>query len=106
VLVTTWGGAAAATWNRHRAAVRSFAAWLDRPDLAEGLERRDPDRAPAPSRGAPAPRACSTSCSTGAPAADRCPDTGRTRLSYERAEYLFTRATGRDATLRLLRPRG
>ena len=49
------------------------------------------DRRPGPSR-TPA-------------AADRCPDTGRTRLSYERAEYLFTRATGRDATLRLLRRR-
>jgi hypothetical protein len=37
--------------------------------------------------------------------ADRCPDTGRTRLSYERAEYLFKRATGREATLRRLRVR-
>ncbi|GAA3941335.1 RNA polymerase sigma factor [Actinoplanes auranticolor] len=35
--------------------------------------------------------------------ADRCPDTGRGRLSYERAEYLFKQATG--ATLRMLRPR-
>jgi RNA polymerase sigma factor (sigma-70 family) len=177
VLVTTWGGAAAATWNRHRAAVRSFAAWLDRPDLAAGLERRDPDRAPAPPL---EPARVAALCDdptvpvreralwsllheSGAPvravlaldvddldrddrcagavtwrartarlldvllegrtrgpvfladrrpgparspaAADRCPDTGRTRLSYERAEYLFTRATGRDATLRLLRPR-
>ena len=177
VLVTTWGGAAAATWNRHRAAVRSFAAWLDRPDLAAGLERRDPDRVPAPPLD---PARVAALCDdpavpvreralwsllheSGAPvravlaldvddldrddrcagpvawrartarlldvllegrtrgpvfladrrpgpartpaAADRCPDTGRTRLSYERAEYLFTRATGRDATLRLLRPR-
>jgi hypothetical protein len=37
--------------------------------------------------------------------ADRCPDTGRTRLSYERAEYLFKRATGREVTLRRLRVR-
>ena len=36
-------------------------------------------------------------------AADRCPDTGRGRLSYERAEYLFKQATG--ATLRRLRAR-
>nr|WP_255440967.1 site-specific integrase [Actinoplanes sp. ATCC 53533] len=35
--------------------------------------------------------------------ADRCPETGRGRLSYERAEYLFKRATG--ATLRRLKPR-
>jgi hypothetical protein len=27
-------------------------------------------------------------------AADLCPDTGRGRLSYERAEYLFKQATG------------
>jgi hypothetical protein len=27
------------------------------------------------------------------PATDRCPETGRQRLSYERAEYLFKRAT-------------
>ncbi len=36
-------------------------------------------------------------------AADRCPDTGRGRLSYERAEYLFKQATG--ATLHQLKPR-
>jgi RNA polymerase sigma factor (sigma-70 family) len=34
---------------------------------------------------------------------DRCPETGRGRLSYERAEYLFKQATG--ATLRQLKPR-
>jgi len=34
--------------------------------------------------------------------ADLCPDTGRRRLSYERAEYLFKRATGH--TLRHLKP--
>ena len=37
-------------------------------------------------------------------AADRCPETGRRRLSYERAEYLFKRATGH--TLRQLRAAG
>ena len=37
------------------------------------------------------------------PEADRCPETGRARLSYERAEYLFKNATG--ATLRQLKPR-
>jgi hypothetical protein len=41
--------------------------------------------------------------------ADRCPDTGRQRLSYERAEYLFKQATrildpsGQGFTLRQLR---
>jgi integrase len=34
---------------------------------------------------------------------DLCPDTGRGRLSYERAEYLFKRATG--ATLGQLKAR-
>jgi integrase len=34
--------------------------------------------------------------------ADRCPETGRSRLSYERAEYLFKQATG--TTLRHLKP--
>ena len=33
---------------------------------------------------------------------DRCPETGRGRLSYERAEYLFKQATG--ATLHQLKP--
>ncbi|MBE1490493.1 sigma-70 family RNA polymerase sigma factor [Plantactinospora soyae] len=43
--------------------------------------------------------------------ADRCPETGRGRLSYERAEYLFKQATkpldptGHGYTLRQLRPR-
>jgi RNA polymerase sigma factor (sigma-70 family) len=36
--------------------------------------------------------------------ADRCPHTGRARLSYERAEYLFKQATGH--TLRSLRAPG
>jgi predicted RNA polymerase sigma factor len=47
------------------------------------------DRRPAPAR-RPA-------------AADLCPDTGRRRLSYERAEYLFKKATGHH--LGQLRPR-
>ncbi|MGY0231915.1 site-specific integrase [Longispora urticae] len=44
------------------------------------------------------------------PAADVCPETGRTRLSYPRAEFLFKRATreldptGGGYTLRQLRP--
>ncbi|MDT7725706.1 MAG: hypothetical protein QOI21_2282 [Actinomycetota bacterium] len=45
------------------------------------------------------------------PAADLCPETGRGRLSYERAEYLFKQATrpldpaGEGFTLRQLKPR-
>jgi RNA polymerase sigma factor (sigma-70 family) len=31
---TAWGGAAAATWNRHRAAIRSFGVWASLDDLA------------------------------------------------------------------------
>ena len=174
VFETAWGSAAAATWNRHRAAVRSFGAWASlgdlsvnrraetrtkaspigmdeveelcgRPDLrlrdralwrllhesAAGVstvlslnveeldlaERRArgvswlagtarllpelvagrtrgplflADRRPAPARPV-------------APA-DLCPETGRRRLSYERAEYLFKQATGGRYTLRQLKP--
>lgn len=86
-------------------------AWTDRgwvnwrsgtaallPALAEGRTRGPlfrTDRRPGPGRAA-------------APA-DVCPDTGRGRLSYERAEYLFKRATraldpaGNGFTLRQLR---
>jgi hypothetical protein len=45
------------------------------------------------------------------PAADLGPETGRGRLSYERAEYLFKQATrpldpaGEGFTLRQLKPR-
>ncbi|WP_097968272.1 sigma-70 family RNA polymerase sigma factor [Streptomyces sp. or20] len=37
---TAWGDAAAATWNRHRSAARSFILWASLGDLAAGLERR------------------------------------------------------------------
>lgn len=186
VFATTWGEAAARTWNRHRSAVRSFGAWASLDHLATGLDRRaEPrprtasitppqlealwnrpdlpvrertlwrllheseatvaavlslnvenldledrrartgdtwvswrsetarllphlvagrtrgplflaDRRPGPSR-TPA-------------AADLCPETGRRRLSYERAEYLFKQATkpldptGNGYTLRQLKP--
>jgi hypothetical protein len=80
--------------------------------------------------GGPAPPACCPTWWPGAPGArcswrsaaqrspvpsraladaDRCPDTGRRRLSYERAEYLFKQATrsldpdGHGYTLRRLR---
>jgi RNA polymerase sigma factor (sigma-70 family) len=173
VCTTAWGSAGAATWNRHRSALRSFAAWSSRPELAESIPRRaalSPARAPVPVPGAiwddarfsvrertlwrmlsesgaavsavlaldvenldlddrraragrrwiswrsgtaqllpsliagrtagplfltdrrPAPGAV----------ADRCPHTGRARLSYERAEYLFKRASG-GRTLSCLR---
>jgi RNA polymerase sigma factor (sigma-70 family) len=183
---TAWGDSAAATWNRHRAAIRSFGAWASLDDLASGLDRRAEtrprassieqaqiealcgrpdlrlrertlwrllhesaaavrtvlslnveqldlddrrahiggtwvnwragtaqllpdlvagrtsgplflaDRRPAPARPA-APK-------------DLCPQTGRRRLSYERAEYLFKQATkaidptGDGYTLRQLKP--
>jgi integrase len=68
--------------------------WGDRtaarlPELIAGRTRGPlflSDRRPAPAR-RPRP-------------VDLCPDTGRRRLSYERAEYLFKQATGR--TLRSL----
>ncbi|MEV8631603.1 sigma-70 family RNA polymerase sigma factor [Streptosporangium sp. NPDC051023] len=70
------------------------------PDLVAGRSRGPlflADRRPGPSR---------------MPSrADLCPETGRGRLSYERAEYLFKQATrsldpaGNGYTLRQLRPR-
>jgi predicted RNA polymerase sigma factor len=72
---------------------RSGITWGDRtaallPSLT-GNRIRGPlflsDRRPAPARTPPA--------------ADLCPDTGRRRLSYERAEYLFKKATGHSLGL-------
>ncbi|MCF2529282.1 DUF6596 domain-containing protein [Yinghuangia soli] len=40
VFRTAWGSAAAATWNRHRAAVGSFGAWAEVPHLDARLVRR------------------------------------------------------------------
>ncbi|MFI5845275.1 site-specific integrase [Catenuloplanes sp. NPDC051500] len=163
---TAWGDAAPATWNRHRAALRSFATWAGAPALAAGLERRDDTRPPAAptsrdtllalrdhplrdrtlwlllhesgapvhtvlgldvqdldldDRHAPGRQVTWRSATarllpdligartrgplfltdrrpgpsrTPADPADLCPDTGRRRLSYERAEYLCKRATG------------
>ncbi|MFC5065443.1 DUF6596 domain-containing protein [Actinomycetospora atypica] len=160
VVTTTWGATSAATWNRHRAAVRSFAAWLSRPDLAAGL----PGRTVSPRVSTPAPEVpdgppreralwallaesggtvtdalaldvpdlgglrCSPRTTalltdlvgnrTAGPvflserrpgptrtpgARDLCPHTGRRRLSYERAEYLFKRASGGSTLGRLRR---
>ncbi|BCJ27707.1 sigma-70 family RNA polymerase sigma factor [Actinocatenispora sera] len=181
VFAVAWGTAAARTWNRHRAAVRSFGAWVGRSGLDVGLDRRaepaerteplpaadlaalcarpdvalreralwlllaesgapvgtvlglDVDDLDLPNRRARGDRGWLT-WGTGsaavlpelvagrrrgplfrsdrrpAPArrpadADLCPDTGRRRLSYERAEYLFKRASG-GRTLRQLRTRG
>ncbi|MFI5530609.1 hypothetical protein ACIA8O_18920 [Kitasatospora sp. NPDC051853] len=186
VFATAWGTAAARTWNRHRAAVRSFALWAGLPglagELATALERR---AEPGPrAAGAVSPARLDALCAlpgtsvrervlwrllheSGAgvkavlaldvedldledrrarsgdgrrstiswrsgtarllpellagrtrgplfltdrrpgparlPAADLCPDTGRARLSYERAEYLFKRASG-GLTLGRLKP--
>ncbi|MFI6528700.1 DUF6596 domain-containing protein [Streptomyces uncialis] len=50
VFTTAWGEASPATWNRHRSALRSFAAWagLD-DDPAAGLTRRTPTAFRTPS---------------------------------------------------------
>ena len=185
VFTTAWPAAAARTWNRHRAAIRSFGAWAGLPDLDAGLTRRNDVTPPTPAipsalldqlwstlevplrervlwlllheSGALVGavlaldvdaldlddrRAIGTRVSwrartarllpdliadrthgplfltdrrpgpfrTVAPA-DRCPRTGRGRLSYERAEYLFKQHTrtldpsGADYTLRQLRIR-
>ncbi|APE25740.1 MULTISPECIES: RNA polymerase sigma factor [Streptomyces] len=187
VFAASWGGAAAGTWNRHRAAVRSFGAWASLDGLAAGLERRagtrarvralDPeelgalwgrtdlplrertlwrllhesaagvkavlaldvedldldDRRVRPDRGRVSWRSGAAAllpellagrtrgpvflsdrrpgpARTPGPA-DLCPETGRRRLSYERAEYLFKAATRsldpahEGWTLRQLKPR-
>lgn len=166
---TAWAGAAPATWNRHRAALRSFTAWAGIDGAAHGIARRAAPittarrsitdtqldavwRLPAALRERTLWRLLHESGGaisavlgldvedldltdrrawTGrtwvswrsasaallpqlidgrgrgpvflaerrpGPArardpADRCPITGRTRLSYERAEYLFKQAT-------------
>ena len=180
VFATAWSTAAPRTWNRHRAAIRSFGAWASLPDLSADLERRAaPPTTPGPldltlpdaplrertlwqllresgakvraalalniqdldlnDRRAPTPDGWVTWRSgtaallpllladrtegpvfladrrpgparTPAPA-DLCPSTGRGRLSYERAEYLFKQATkpldsaGNGYTLSRLKPR-
>ncbi|MFB9907649.1 sigma-70 family RNA polymerase sigma factor [Allokutzneria oryzae] len=187
VFATAWGEAAAATWNRHRSAVRSFGVWAAVDHLAAGLDRRTGSRSTTETISAPlldalwrrtdlplrertlwrllheSAAAVTTALSLNVedldlddrralvggvwvgwrsetarllhhlvagrrrgpvfladrrpgpsrrPAeADLCPETGRRRLSYERAEYLFKQATksldpaGNGYTLRQLKPR-
>ncbi|SDN28006.1 sigma-70 family RNA polymerase sigma factor [Allokutzneria albata] len=84
--------------NRRARVGRTWVRWRSRtaaalPRLVAGRSRGPvflSDRRPGPAR-TPAE-------------ADLCPETGRRRLSYERAEYLFKQATG--FTLRRLRPSG
>ncbi|MFC5825299.1 sigma-70 family RNA polymerase sigma factor [Nonomuraea insulae] len=168
VFAVAWGTAAPKTWNRHRAAVRSFSTWASVADLSAKLDRKPENRERRPAidgthlealwrhpslrertfwrllheSGAAARTALSLNVedldlegrrarvaagwiSWGretadllaelvaarargplfradrrpAPArmpapADLCPETGRGRLSYERAEYLFKQVTG------------
>lgn len=91
--------------DRRARAGRTWVTWRSRtarllPDLIAGRTSGPlflSDRRPGPAR-TPAP-------------ADLCPHTGRRRLSYERAEYLFKQATrhldpaGNGYTLRRLKPR-
>nr|WP_245657858.1 site-specific integrase [Herbidospora mongoliensis] len=168
VVTTAWGDAAARTWNRHLAAIGSFATWAELPGLTGDLARRaEPPSARRPvvppehpglslreralwsllyESSAPISRVLALNVDDldlddrrarngvswrsrtarllpelvgdrtrgplflsdrrPAPARrpaddDLCPHTGRRRLSYERAEYLFKQATGH--TLRDLR---
>lgn len=168
VFAVAWGTAAPKTWNRHRAAVRSFSSWAAVEDLSAELDRKRESRERRPAlsgpdlealwrhpslrertlwrllyeSGASAKAALSLDIEDldltarrgrtrsgwiawgdgaaallaelvagrtrgplfladrrPAPArmpkpADLCQDTGRGRLSYERAEYLFKQATG------------
>jgi RNA polymerase sigma factor (sigma-70 family) len=166
VATTTWDAVSPATWNRHRAAIRSFGAWLGRPGLGATIAGRTPAARPpvpvptvpdgalreralwalladsgatvtavlgldvddldlagrraGPVRFSPATAGLLRALvgrrtrgplflsarrpgPTRTPGArDLCPHTGRRRLSYERAEYLFKRASG-GSTLRSLR---
>lgn len=47
VFELAWAHAAPATWNRHRSALRTFADWVAREDLAAHLSRRTQLRTPA-----------------------------------------------------------
>ncbi|NUR91310.1 MAG: RNA polymerase subunit sigma, partial [Nonomuraea sp.] len=155
VFAAAWSTAAPRTWNRHRAAVRSFSTWAEIDDLSAELPREHDDRTTRPpvddrtlaelwrhpslrertlwrlvhesgasaatvlaldvedlsawGRGAATLAAELVAGRTRGPLfladrrpvpsratdpADLCPDTGRRRLSYERAEYLFKRASG------------
>ncbi len=64
-----WDACAAATWNRHLAAVRSFAESASAPHLAAALNRRAP--APDPDRRAPAPFPAAAAQRTSPPLAGR-----------------------------------
>ncbi|MEV4894161.1 sigma-70 family RNA polymerase sigma factor [Nonomuraea sp. NPDC055795] len=57
VFALAWGTAAPKTWNRHRAAVRSFSAWAAIPDLSTDLERRTESRERRPAMDGPGLRA-------------------------------------------------
>ena len=183
VFTTAWPDAAARTWNRHRAAIRSFGAWAALPGLDAGLARRADAAPPTPAippahldriwhapgvrlrervlwlllheSGAPISAVLALDVehldldgrraraggtwvswhdrtarllpelvadrvagplfladrrpSRPLPPTDLCPRTGRGRLSYERAEYLFKQHTrtidpsGSGYTLRQLR---
>ncbi len=84
---------------------RSFLCW--RPETTSAVAELTEGRARGPlflSARRPAPARTPAE-------ADLCPETGRRRLSYERAEYLFKQATrridptGQGFTLRMLRVR-
>ncbi|GAA1645242.1 DUF6596 domain-containing protein [Actinoplanes couchii] len=162
IFAVAWPGVSPRTWNRHVAAVRSFAAWAGAPSLAAELRPRPVTAVPVvPAVAAPVPDSAlreralwcllrDSAAKVGAvlalnvehlnlaerrthdasivwgletaallpqlidgrargplflsdrrpgpgrpPApADLCPETGRRRLSYERAAYLCKRATG------------
>ncbi len=70
VLTTTWADASPATWNRHRAAARSFALWAGRADLASELASTLPRRSPPP-RSSPALSPAQLARLWGSPASPR-----------------------------------
>ncbi|MFE5324907.1 sigma-70 family RNA polymerase sigma factor [Embleya sp. NPDC056575] len=71
----SWNGTAAATWNRHRAAVRAFGAWTHTPGLDTGIPPRPAEpriaTEPDPAISAPAFSAPAQPWETEAPLRDR-----------------------------------
>ncbi|ACZ87520.1 hypothetical protein [Streptosporangium roseum] len=99
LVMAAWDSAAAATWNRHLSALISSTTWAQRQDLlatnpARRLLRRKINH--RGDRAIPATR-LEKSCPRLRPARARgrrhLPATGRGRLSYPRAEYLFKTAS-------------
>ncbi len=115
VLEDRWGDASAATWNNRITALGSFRRWIyasgwTDPTPLAGIEPRDDTAAlrydalhalwTRPGVHVREKALWRMLYDTAAPAlSDLCPDTGRGRLSYQRAWTLFEKASGSGWTL-------